>query len=275
MIRISVLSDNSAISSRFASEHGLSLHIQTEDRKILFDFGATDIFLRNALAMGIQIEEVDIAILSHGHIDHGGGIPCFLKKNHRAQVFAKRQIFQEFIAERIGGETASIGLNEDLIDKDRLVYCDDLLTIGADLILFSDVPEVFPLPCTNKSLFVRKRDGLRPDSFAHEQNLLIRSGGSSVLIMGCAHRGVRNIIARAREILGRDPDVIVGGFHLYSHGSGKGESPCVVDVLGWELAATHSKYYTCHCTGAEAADRLRRWMGDRLQVISAGDTIDI
>jgi 7,8-dihydropterin-6-yl-methyl-4-(beta-D-ribofuranosyl)aminobenzene 5'-phosphate synthase len=225
--------------------------------------------------MGIKIEEVDVAVLSHGHYDHGGGMSFFLERNHQARVYVHEDAFGDFISERFGGETAEIGLRKAIMQSGRLVFTRAVTMIEEDMILFSDVPEVFGHPSSNRNLFVRESGEVRPDLFAHEQNLLFRSDRRSVLFMGCAHRGVRNILVRAREILGQYPDVVIGGFHLYSPGAGRGESPEVVDELGRQLLATGSLFYTCHCTGADATARLRQIMGDRLRTLSAGERIDI
>ena len=68
------------------SEHGLSLFIETEEHKILFDMGQSDAFIKNALSLGIDIAKVDIAVISHGHYDHGGGLRYFLELNRSAPI---------------------------------------------------------------------------------------------------------------------------------------------------------------------------------------------
>ncbi|MDY0303692.1 MAG: MBL fold metallo-hydrolase, partial [Sphaerochaeta sp.] len=73
-MRVTVLVENTSCKSSIGAQHGLSLFIETEDKRILFDMGADDLFLKNAEALGIDLKTVDLAILSHGHWDHGGGI---------------------------------------------------------------------------------------------------------------------------------------------------------------------------------------------------------
>lgn len=72
------------------NEHGLSLYIKYNDKNILFDSGPSDVLIKNSSKMGLNLEEIDYLILSHGHFDHGGGIIPFLKKNNKAKVFIQR-----------------------------------------------------------------------------------------------------------------------------------------------------------------------------------------
>lgn len=79
---IKVLIENTAISKDFGCEHGLSLYIETGDRKILFDVGASELFLENAKKLGVDVSDVDYLVISHGHYDHGGGLRAFLTSAH-------------------------------------------------------------------------------------------------------------------------------------------------------------------------------------------------
>ena len=84
---IRVLMENSVQDELLAAEHGLSLYIETDTHKILFDAGQSDAFSDNAARMGVNLKEVDFCVLSHGHYDHSGGLMRFLKINDHAPVY--------------------------------------------------------------------------------------------------------------------------------------------------------------------------------------------
>ena len=87
-MKLWVLAENTACCDRFGAEHGLSLYLETLGHKILFDMGQTDLFARNARTLGLDLQTVEAAVLSHGHYDHGGGLEHFLNINPGAPVYA-------------------------------------------------------------------------------------------------------------------------------------------------------------------------------------------
>ena len=90
----------------------ISVYLETGKHKLLVDTGATDAFLRNAEFLGIDLKEVDILILSHGHYDHGGGILTFSKINPRARIYIREDAFAKYYHERERG-TDYIGLDPE------------------------------------------------------------------------------------------------------------------------------------------------------------------
>ena len=93
-MRITALVENTVGNGCVECEHGLSLYIETEKHKILFDMGQSALFLQNARALGVDIAAVDMAVLSHGHYDHGGGLSAFLQANTNAPVYISRYAFE-------------------------------------------------------------------------------------------------------------------------------------------------------------------------------------
>ena len=93
-MKITALLENTASDCCMLTEHGLSLYIEAQGKKILFDMGQTDLFYKNALTLGIDLAEVDIAILSHGHYDHGGGLEKFLEINKKAPIYVSSRAFE-------------------------------------------------------------------------------------------------------------------------------------------------------------------------------------
>lgn len=83
--------------------HGISFYIETEKKKILFDFGPDDSFRKNSEILGIDLKEVDLAILSHGHRDHGGGLSEFLHYNKKAKVYIQEEAFLPHYSKRENG----------------------------------------------------------------------------------------------------------------------------------------------------------------------------
>lgn len=272
---ISVLVENRSDDPNLGCQHGLSLYIETGRHKLLFDTGAGEMFAVNAEKMGTDLSKVDIAVISHGHSDHGGGLGKFIEVNGKAKIYVNRKAFMDHYADRPGGEVAYIGLDKELLSNDRFVFLDAAQSIGDGLWLFSDVEARRLNPSGNDSLLMKRGEEIVKDDFSHEQNLVIREGGKTVLLAGCAHKGIVNIMERYRKETGSFPDVVIGGFHLYNKSQDISESPAIVAEIAQNLLAMGSKYFTCHCTGDKAYKQLKDIMGDKMGYFSTGNSITI
>ena len=275
-MKIVTLLENTACDAGLCAAHGLSLYIETPKHKILFDMGPDARFLDNAKKLGVDLSAVDIAVLSHGHYDHGGGLRAFCEINSQADIFIHTDAFGDFYAVEEGKEPRYIGLDPELWElESRIVPTSEFVKLDDELTLFSNEPEVFPALAASAKLQVETPEGLRPDSFTHEQNLLVTAWGKSVLFAGCAHRGIVNILAGAKERLGRLPDAVFGGFHFFELDPADPESAKLIDDTGKALLEGETVYYTGHCTGEYAYGKLHDILGDRLRRMTGGSVVEI
>ena len=258
-MRITCLAENTSTKDGIIAEHGLSLYIETAAHKILFDMGQTDAFAQNADVLGVDLAAVDLAVLSHGHYDHGGGIATFLERHPTAPVYLHRRAFSPYY----NGTEKYIGLDPALQGHERLRPVAGTTPL-ADGITLSDASGrecLFPLD--HGDLNEKTADGFVPDRFDHEHYLLLEEDGRRVLFSGCAHKGVKNIVTWFA------PDVFIGGFHL-------SKRP-LDDILAADAAyldSFNTAYYTGHCTGTEQTAFMAKTMS-RLTYLSAGDTVEI
>jgi len=259
-MKIITLIENTSGRDDLAAEHGLSLYIETMGRRILFDMGQTDAFIGNAEKLGVNLAHVDLAILSHGHYDHGGGLSAFLAINDHAPVYVSRHAFGRYY----NGTEKYIGLDPALQDSDRIILTGDMQLLGNDLALYS-CNDRKPVRALNPYGLNKKTDGrFVPDDFLHEQVLLIEEGEKRILVSGCSHKGVVNLVSWFR------PDVLVGGFHLM-----RVTDEQVLCETADVLMEYPAMYYTGHCTGQAQFDALKPYMGDRLHAICAGCEIEV
>ena len=262
-MKIVTLMENTPGREDLTAEHGLSLYIETATHKILFDAGQTDAFADNAEKLGIDLSSVDLCILSHGHYDHGGGLERFLEINPTAPVYLRRDAF----GEHFNGTEKYIGLSEALRNSGRLVFTDDDLEIAPGITLRSGNELNRPHPFPSFGLNLRESGHLRPDTFLHEQYLILEEAGKRTVISGCSHKGVLNILRWF------SPDVLVGGFHFMKLDP-VADAHALTEAA--ELLLAHpTVYYTGHCTGQEQFDVLKPLMGDRLHGLNTGTEIHI
>jgi len=270
-MKIWVLVENTSECS-VGSAHGLSLYAETHEHRILFDAGPDGaLLLQNADALQIDLNAVDIAILSHGHYDHAGGLCSFLRINDHAPVYLHRLAAQPYYAAESSGYRY-IGIAPELKTAfaERLIQTEAVFQISDSLTCFSDIRTSDLISGSNGTLLEKIDGEYLPDRFLHEQNLLIYEGEKLILIAGCAHRGIVNIIRRAADISGKIPDAVFAGFHLTNPSHGTDEPADFVRSVVKELSALPCRYYTGHCTGDGPFAILKEELGDRLQHLHGG-----
>lgn len=258
-MKITAILENTTAREDMQVEHGLSLFIETEHHRILFDMGQTDLFYENARVLGIDPAEADLAVLSHGHYDHGGGLRKFFKINPHAPVYIHRDAFLP----HYNGTEKYIGLDPTLKDHPQIIFTGNEYRIDDSLTLCACNNRVKRYPCVPSGLTEKIGDDFIPDDFRHEQYLLIEENGKRVLISGCSHKGILDI---AKWF---SPHVLVGGFHF-----SKLPTDEYLTNAAKTLAACPTEFYTCHCTGQEQYNWMKHSM-PALQYLSCGQTIYI
>ena len=274
-MKIVTLLENTSGRPVLAAARGLSLYVEAAGRKVLFDMGPDASFLDNARALGIDLAAVDAAVLSHGHSDHGGGLAAFCAVNRGASIYLRREALGAYYAVLPGQEPNYIGLPETAGLAERFVFTGEWETLDGGLTLFSGVEDERTLRAAAPKLQERTGEGFRPDGFAHEQHLLVEENGRAALLAGCGHLGIVNTLRAAKRHLGRMPDVVFGGFHLFELAPDAPESEALLAATAAELAGGDTVYYTGHCTGDWAYARLREALGDRLRPMDCGASAEL
>jgi len=269
-----VLSDNRSRStsgrlqgkndSRLSTEHGLSILLGTERRRILLDTGASDVFLKNAEVLGIDLSTVDYVFISHGHSDHAGGLRYFLEQNLQAKVIVSPDaISGKFYSKR--GNLHSITTVWPEAVKDRLITVERTCEIANGICVIAHISQVHPVPKGNKHLFVKDANGgYVNDDFRHE--LALYTNG--FLFTGCAHSGQENILAACPYPV----NSVVGGFHLLDGQESEEELQALATGLKEKYPSTH--FYTSHCTGDNLFEVMKGVMGEQLQSFKCGTIND-
>ncbi len=257
-MKITALLENTSACG-LPAEHGLSLFVEMESCRFLFDMGQTDLFAKNAEALGIDLNTADFAVLSHGHYDHGGGLRAFLALNDHAPVYMNRYAFEP----HYNGTEKYIGLDQGLRASGRIVFAGEEKRIAEGITVYGCIsaPKIMDFGSSGLNMI---RDGrMAPEDFRHEQYLLAEENGKKILFSGCSHRGILNIMHWFR------PDVLVGGFHLSGH-------PLDETLAGYAKAldAYPTAYYTGHCTGTEQYRFMKERMRN-LHYLSTGETVGI
>lgn len=263
-MKIWTLLENTTETEGLQTEHGLSLYVETQHHRILFDAGQSGAFAVNAEKMGIDLEKVDIAVLSHGHYDHGGGLQRFLEINSTAPVYVNQRAFMPYF----NGTKKYIGLDQELLRSNRLIFTKEQGQLDMGISLHSCNDKLRSFPTDSSGLNMVKYGNFQPDDFRHEQYLLIEEHGKRTLFSGCSHKGILNIETWFQ------PDVLIGGFHfskLEPRGAGAGRLKEAARIL----KQYDTQYYTGHCTGAEQYWFMKKIMEDRLSYVSAGSSITI
>jgi 7,8-dihydropterin-6-yl-methyl-4-(beta-D-ribofuranosyl)aminobenzene 5'-phosphate synthase len=282
-MRITALVDNrpSPDDPQLIAEWGLSLCVEVGRRRILVDMGASDAFARNAERLGIEIASIDVAILSHHHYDHGGGLRRFLELNDRAPIYLGAAPDGDPTVKLLGFVRKYVGLDQALLAKHavRFHFVDERKEVLPGVFVLPRIAGEHARPSGNKFLFLKRGSTLVPDDFQHEIVVAIEEHGALSVLTACSHNGLLNMVeAASAEFPGLPIRAVVGGFHLAKLPPFRGMSEgaqAVADIGQAVLDFGVETTYTGHCTGQAAFEVLRDTMGNRVREIHTGSRIDL
>lgn len=269
------LVENKTEHTGMLAEHGLSIYIEADGKKILFDAGATDIVIHNAEVMGVDLSDVDLAAVSHGHYDHTGGFPAFCDINKNAKIYIHKNAFRDSYGFRNGepeDEKSGICWTEEecVALEERFIFTEGPAYITDNICITGTVPYAEGTNITENFYFKDEDSNWQKDDMSHEQVLVIRESDGLYIFSGCSHRGVISALEAGKSMFpGERVAVLVAGMHLYS--ASAEDRAYVVDQMAAEGL---DKVMPVHCTGIKAICDLKTKLGDACVVAVAGDSFN-
>ena len=253
-MKLTVLLDNNTlIDHYFLGEPGVSYFIEADGKKVLFDVGYSDAFVRNAQKMQIDLLDIDLIILSHGHLDHTWGMMPLIQ-HYTEGMIEKRAVKRPRLVAHPGvldrrehQDAPEIGavLHADVLGRFfDLQWSRGVVRLTDNLFFLGTIERSNDFEA-QKPLGVVIQDGQEVDDFLLDDTALVyKSPQGLVIITGCSHSGICNIVEYARKVCGDGRVVdIMGGFHLLEPSAQQLQG--TIDYLA---NVKPEIVHACHCT---------------------------
>lgn len=274
-MKITVLTDDKVQKRGFLAEHGLSLFIEYKDYNILFDTGQSDVYIRNAKALQLDLNKTDCIILSHGHYDHCGGIEYLPDLRKKPKIYLQKSAVQKKYAINLNGTYREIGIpwSQEVYNhfSDKLIFSDDITKINSEISLYGKIPNTVSFEDIPKGFFIKNGEGMVADMIRDEQMLIFDTESGLIIFLGCSHPGIINCLKYAsKQYPNKKINTLVAGMHLDS------VSPLRLEMtIQSMLDMDIQNILPLHCTGIHAINEMKRFLDKRCRVVYAGDTFEV
>ena len=253
-MELTVLIDNNTLIDRyFYGEPGVSYFIEDEGKRILFDVGYSDVFIKNAQKMNIDLLNVDFLVLSHGHLDHTWGLNPLIrlyteaiieKINHKKPTLVAHPL--TFLTKKINGlnEIGSIISEEKLSRHFNIKLSKDPVWLTEKLVFLGEIERKNDFEA-KRSIGKIVKDSFENDDYLTDDSALVyKSSIGLVIITSCSHAGICNIVEYAKKICKEDKIIdIIGGFHLLNPSKEQ-----LQGTLEYMRKLEPDEVHACHCT---------------------------
>lgn len=262
---IKVLNDNLSSNEKFKCEHGLSLYIEHNEFKFLFDAGQTDLFIQNACLLGVILNDIDFIVLSHGDYDHGNGLK-YLDIGKR-DLYAHPHFLEYRISKRTGLFDGLNQSREQINDRFNLIESDKPIEIRKDIFFMGEIKRLSHFDIGGLPMVDRfNKEYMHLD----DTGIAIKTDKGVIVITGCAHSGLCNIIEHAKTVSGcNEVYAVIGGFHLKDTGKK------TQNVLKYLKKVKPKKLFLAHCTSEDAKTLLINELDSETYRLKTGLTYEL
>lgn len=243
-MKLKVLVDNNTyIDQYFCGEPAVSYYIEDEGVKLLLDVGYSDLFLKNMNHFGINLEEINTIVISHGHDDHTKGLKYLFEQESRRNIsiIAHPDAFKEKVLNEL--KICSPILQQELAQKCNLILSKEPMKISKNLIFLGEIPELNDFE-NRKPIGKQLTNNTYTDDYVLDDTALAYKNKDGIyIITGCSHSGICNIIEYAKKVCNDERVLgVIGGFHLFE------VNEQVIKTINYIEKNKLIELYPCHCT---------------------------